>query len=385
MVTDKQLQPRADFVPDGAQVKRRVCCFCEKWESGGIESFLCNVLLHMDLSNLEVDIVAARLEKSVFTQPLKARGVGFYQLSGRLRSPANGRAFWALLKKRRYDVAYLNIFQGLSFYYGYLAKKAGVPMRIAHSHGAGLRSSPGKTLKLCLHRIGKRLWSSAITDFWACSRSAAGFLFPKGRSYQWLPNGIEIERFRFQPALREAERHALGLAGNTFLVGTVGRLSEEKNHSFLLEAFYELKKIRKDSALLIVGTGRLEKQLRMRARELGVEEDVIFYGASPQVERLLWAMDMFAFPSHMEGLGIAGVEAQAAGLPVVASEHVPEEAHITGFFQTVPLRLGAEKWAQALAARQDSVVKREAGADIVQEAGFDVRTAAERIVEIWTR
>lgn len=359
----------------------RVCCFCEKWESGGIESFLCNVLLHMDLSVLEVDIVAARLEESVFTQPLKARGVGFYQLSGKLRSPANGRTFSALLKKRNYDVVHLNIFQGLSFYYGYLAKKAGVPTRIAHSHGADLRGGPGKALKLCLHRLGKKLWSSSVTDFWACSRGAAKFLFPKGQEYQWIPNGIETERFRFHPAFREAERHALGLTEDTFVVGTVGRLSEEKNHSFLLKMFCELKRMRQDSVLLLVGTGCLEERLRVQARALGVEKDVIFYGASSQVERLLWAMDIFVFPSLMEGLGIAGVEAQAAGLPVLCSSAVPPEAVMTAQAAQMELSAGPKAWAEAVLHMR--AADRGSGVEAVAGAGFDVRTVADKVRKEW--
>lgn len=361
---------------------RKVCCFCERWESGGIESFLCNVLLHMDLSGLEVDIVAARLEDSVFTRQLKARGVGFYQLSGKLRSPANGRLFSALLKKRNYDVVHLNIFQGLSFYYGYLAKRAGVPTRIAHSHGTGLRNSPGKALKLCLHRIGKGLWSSSITDFWACSRNAAEFLFPKGQEYQWIPNGIETERFRFHQTSREAERRALGLTEGTFLVGTVGRLSEEKNHSFLLKAFCELKNMHRDSVLLLVGTGALEDQLRTQARELGVEKDVIFYGASSQVERLLCAMDVFVFSSHMEGLPLAVVEAQAAGLPILCSGAIPPEAMMTPQVTQMDLSEGPKAWAEAVLHMK--AVNRGSGAGAVDDAGFDVRAVADKVRKEWT-
>ena len=63
--------------------KVKVCCFCERWESGGIESFLCNVLCHMDLSGLEVDIVAAQMGDSIFTAHLTAHGIRLYELSGR--------------------------------------------------------------------------------------------------------------------------------------------------------------------------------------------------------------------------------------------------------------------------------------------------------------
>lgn len=363
-------------------LKKRVCIFCQTWESGGIEAFISNTLTHMDLSGLEVDIVAEKLKESVFTDRLRGLGITFRELAGSQRSLIrNYRLFEKLIRVRGYDVVHLNIFQGLSFYYGYLAKKAGVPVRIAHSHGAGLRDSPGKALKLCLHRLGKKMWSSSVTDFWACSRGAAKFLFPKGQAYQWIPNGIETKRFRFQPESRAAERHALELTENTLLVGTVGRLSGEKNHGFLLKMFCELKKVRRDSVLLVVGTGCLEKQLRMLARELKVEKDVIFYGASSQVERLLWAMDVFIFPSRVEGLGIAGVEAQAAGLPVLCSSAIPPEAMMTVQAVQIELSAGPQVWAEAVLRMR--AANRENGVEAVAGAGFDIRTVADKVRKEW--
>ena len=366
-----------------SQRKIKVCCFCERWETGGIEAFLYNILTHMNLSNLEVDIVVFHLDNGVFTDHLKSYGINFYQLSGKLRSPKNGRAFWNLLKKRNYDVVYLNVFQGLSFYYGYLAQKANVPIRIAHSHGTGLRNTPGKKLKMGLHQLGKTLWSSSITDFWACSHCAAEFLFSKGQAYQWIPDGIETERFRFQLTDRMNIRNELGAEENCFLIGTVGRLSEEKNHRFLLKIFYEIKKKRKNSILLIVGTGPLKERLRRQAEKLGLEKDVIFYGASSQVERLLWAIDVFVFPSDTEGFGIAGVEAQAAGLPVICSEAIPPEAMITD--QTVQLKLstGAKAWAEKI--MNTDIANRESGVEAVSSAGFDIQTVAEQIRARWMR
>ena len=125
--------------------KRRVCCFCEKWESGGIESFLHNVIMEMDMSRLEIDIVAAQICESVFTASPKEKGVGFYELSGSQRKLGrNHKMFKQLLKERHYDVVHLNIFQGLSLYYAYLAKKAEVAVRIAHSHNTALRQSKTK-------------------------------------------------------------------------------------------------------------------------------------------------------------------------------------------------------------------------------------------------
>lgn len=361
---------------------KRVCVFCESWESGGIEAFLTNVISHMDVAGLEVDIVCASLGRSVFTTPLKERGVGFYQLSGKLRTPENGKRFTELLRERQYDVVHLNIFQGLALYYGRLAEKRGVPVRIAHCHGAGLRNSPGKGLKLKLHALGKRLWSGCATARLACSRQAAEFLFPKGESYEWVPNGIDVARFHFQPEGRETMRRELGIGADTLLLGTVGRLSEEKNQGFLLEVFREAKAKAPNAVLLLVGGGRLEGELRQKAEKSGIADNVIFYGESPRVSELLWAMDVFLFPSLAEGLGIACVEAQAAGLPVICSEHIPQEALVTENVTRLSLSDGARAWAEA-ALNGKASGDRTAAAEAVSAAGYDVETVAARIRKAW--
>lgn len=360
----------------------RICIFCEMWESGGIEAFLTNVISHMDLAGVEIDIVCARLGQSVFTATLKELGVGFYQLSGKLRTPENGKRFAQLLRKRQYDVVHLNIFQGLALYYGRLAQKYGVPVRIAHCHGAGLRNSPGVALKLRLHELGKRLWSGCATARLACSRQAAEFLFPKGMSYEWIPNGIDAVRFRFQAEGRGAMRHELGIGEDTLLLGTVGRLSAEKNQGFLLKVLREVKAKAPNAVLLLVGGGQMEEALRQKAEETGASDGVIFYGESPRIPELLWAMDVFLFPSTTEGLGIAAVEAQAAGLPVVCSEHIPGEALVTEHVTRLSLSAGAGAWAEA-ALKAKAPPDRTAAAKEVSAAGYDVEAVAERIREVW--
>lgn len=362
--------------------KIKVCCFCERWESGGIESFLSNVIHRLDLERVQVDIAAACLAGSVFTEPLQRLGVRFFELSGRQRSLVeNHLQFLALLRRERYHVVHLNLFQGLALAYAGTARRAGVPVRIAHSHNTGLRKSGTRPLKLLVHNMAKYIFAREATAFWACSREAAGFLFPKGalnrRGYRFIPNGIEVERFRFDPAVREQVRAELGVEGQ-FVIGHVGRLCDQKNQDFLLEVFAQVKRRRPESRLLLVGEGELLGRLKERAGELGVAESVIFYGPASRVERLLWAMDVFAFPSRFEGLGIAAVEAQAAGTPVAASEFVPDEACAGPIFRRLSLDAGAYAWADALlgACRPTD---RASCADRVKEAGFDISGVARQL------
>lgn len=371
-----------------ATAKKRICCYCERWESGGIESFLFNMYSRLDPEKIEIDIAAAELRESVFTDSLREKGVYFYELSGSQRNvPANHRLFRALLRRRHYDVLHLNAFHGLSLAYLKIARECGVPVRIAHSHNTALRRSVAKPLKLLLHDAARRRYAPCATELWACSKAAASFLFPKRllaqKGFRFIPNGIDVERFRFDPEGRAAVRKELGISGETLVVGNVGRLCYQKNQMFLLDVFAELVKKRPESRLLLVGEGEDKKRLQARCASLGIAEKVIFYGTTDHVERLLWAMDVFVFPSRFEGLSVAAVEAQAAGLPVLCSDRVSEEAHVAEICRFFCLKDSEKAWAKAIF----NLIKecdRKKAAEKVKKAGFSIDEVAAKIQRIWS-
>lgn len=375
-------------VPIKNDKKQKICCFCEQWESGGIESFLTNVFLHMDLSGLQIEIVAARLGKSIFTEPLEKAGVIFHELHGSTRSLyRNWRLFARLLREENYDVVHLHIFHGLSLVYGFLAKKEGVAVRIVHSHNTALRKSRSRCLKMAVHRISCLLFARAATHRWACSRQAAEFMFPKGilqkNGFTFIPNGIDTDRFARDEDMRRQVRGSMHLDGR-LVVGNVGRLCYQKNQKFLLEVFAFVHQMLPQSTLLLVGEGEDLNLLKDLACREDISDAVLFYGTTDQVEKLYWSMDVFVFPSLFEGLGIAVLEAQASGLPVLCSEHVPEEAFVTEGAKRISLKRGAGCWADAVlkAAKKGWMAN---GQKTVRQAGFDCISVAEKICREYRR
>lgn len=328
---------------------------------------------------MEVDIVASQVKESVFSQRLQEHGVCFRELSGSQKNVLeNYRLFRELLRERRYDVVHLNIFQGMSLYYAHLAKQAGVPVRIAHSHNTDLRKSRTRQVKLWLHRLYSRRYSADATAFWACSKKAAKFLFPTQmlgqRDFIFIPNGIDTEKFRFDPVVREDVRRELGIT-DQFVIGNVGRLCYQKNQSFLLDVFAEVVRLQPKSRLLLVGEGEDLDMLREKARSQGFEDRVIFYGASDQVERLLWATDVFVMPSRFEGLPVTAIEAQAAGLPCLLSDAITKECCVGKYTRFLPLTNNAATWAETL-MMVDQSKNRSIGADSIRQAKFDVADSA---------
>lgn len=361
-------------------MKRRICIYCDTWASGGIESFLYNMLSYMDLSGLEIDIVAARIKDSLFTKGLEDKGIRFYELSGQKYALIkNAKCFMRLIRSRSYDVVHINAFQALTLYFLRIAKRMRVQIRIAHSHNTMLRKCKMYPLKLLIHHISRKLFSDDATNWWSCSSTAADFLFSKKcrkkNGFLLIPNGIDINRFRFNAEVREIVRKELNLEGK-FVIGNIGRLCYQKNQDFLLEVFAEAVKLKPDSRLLLVGDGERKEWLQKKAIRLGISNAVIFCAATRDVERLYWAMDVFAFPSHFEGLGIVAIEAQAAGLPTVCSFGVPQEACVTPLFKRLPIEAGANAWANLLLSSVNMQISSKELSKAIQNAQYDITSVS---------
>ena len=360
-------------------MKKRICIFLEKWSSGGIESLLTDVLSHMTTDNIDVDVVAHRVEQSVFTDRLLSSGINLIELSGKVRSFKNKILFTNLMKKKHYDVLHVNTFHSLSIGYAAIAKRLGVPKRIVHSHGAGLRKSILRPLKLLAHYVGRALYGKYATDRWACSRKAGEFLFGK-RDFLFLPNGIDASRFEFNEQSKKRIRESLGLT-NEKVVGCVARLSSEKNQIRLIDALSESELKNTNTVLLLVGDGddEYKAELTKRAEEKGVAPRVIFYGASDDVPSMLCAIDVFVLPSIAEGFGIAAIEAQASGLPTLCSDAVPKETEITDLISYLPLSSGAKVWAGRIAEMLSSDAERQGKSAVVEQSGYDIESCARKV------
>jgi glycosyltransferase involved in cell wall biosynthesis len=132
-----------------------------------------------------------------------------------------------------------------------------------------------------------------------------------------IPNGVDIARFAPRAAERAAVRRELGLPEDAWIVGTVGRLSPEKNQALLVDAMAPL--LGEGRRLVVVGDGPERTALEALVASTPAGRYVSMLGRRTDVERLLAAWDAFALSSRTEGLPLVLLEAMAAGLPVVST------------------------------------------------------------------
>jgi len=143
--------------------------------------------------------------------------------------------------------------------------------------------------------------------------------FPKGR-VQTLYNAIDVAKVEAGQLDKKEARQFLGLDKKAFIVGNVGRLHPDKDQATLIKAFAEFNKKAPSSQLAILGSGRLESELKSLSAELGIEKGVLFLGQVENAVNYYRAFDLFALSSDKEPFGLVLLEAMVARVPVVASD-----------------------------------------------------------------
>jgi glycosyltransferase involved in cell wall biosynthesis len=198
----------------------------------------------------------------------------------------------------------------------------------AHAMAAFLGASPGVS-RVVTRRMDyrlrggwytRRLYNHEVQAVVAISEGVCAALKASGvepARIHLVPSGVEVARFAGATARRSAARARLGLADDAWVVASVGALEERKGHDVLLDAVATLPDPR--LVVLIVGDGSQRDVLAARTAARGLGERVRLLGRVEDVTEILAAADVLAMPSRQEGLGVAALEAMAAGLPVIAS------------------------------------------------------------------
>ncbi|MDO4622115.1 MAG: glycosyltransferase family 1 protein [Eubacteriales bacterium] len=341
---------------------------------GGLETMLMNYYRNIDRSRVQFDFIEHRPEKSDYDEDIERLGGHIYRMP---RLVPWSRSYRAALKRffgEHPEYRIVHVHQDcLSSAALCAAKECGVPIRIAHSHAAG----QDKNWKYLIKLWYKRRIPGYATDLFACGRDAGDWMFG-GAEYRILNNAISAGQNRYNKEVRDKVRAELGLEG-AFLLGLTARFSAAKNHLFLLDIFHAVADREPSARLLLVGDGELRESIKRKAGELGLADKVIMTGLRTDVPDLLQAMDVFVMPSNYEGVSLAIVEAQAAGLPCFISDKVPIDCKKTDLVQQLSLNDSPEVWAEAILGCK-GVERRDTFQEIVH-AGFDIESNAEELQE----
>jgi len=170
-----------------------------------------------------------------------------------------------------------------------------------------------------------------------------------------IRNGIDFNKYKNVVETKEEIRKKLNISPDSFVVGSVGRLTYQKYPEFIVDVFNEVVKRRSDSVLLMVGNGKLENDIKERIHNYGLDDKFILLSNRGDMPQLYKAMDVFLFPSRYEGLGIVLIEAQITGIHCVVSDRIPKEAFQSNLITVLSLEDPLDKWADSCIEKQSNI------------------------------
>ena len=352
---------------------------------GGIDMFVWQLIRSVDKS-IHLDcLTPLNCVNEDFRKDLSERGGNLFELNLKKNGNLNYayRPIKSFLKEHHYDVVHIHAssIQELAAIAAAADRGSKDTKVIVHSHGTGSKFT---FVMRVFRRIAGFSMSRHVDCFCACSKVAAEWKYiPKHQKQAHIiNNGINTEQFMFDRERRKEIRERMNISDSEFVLGNVGRLSYEKNQGYLINIFEKLLQVKPDSKLVLVGDGPDREALAKSAESKGLSEKIIFVGNTTDVAGYLMAMDVFVFPSVHEAFGFAAVEAQASGLPVVASDIIPKDVKMCESVKFLPI--GDEnisKWTDAIA--NACCEDRKKGVEAVRKAGYDLKNTAKQVEKLY--
>lgn len=363
---------------------KKVLIFAPTAPTSGITQYILNMLSVMDTENIHFDILSFKNHR------LKAwcekNSTEYFELDiSPYKNPKGYTAFLKNVFSKGYNVVHFHLSSISDLRIFKFARKSGAKRIIVHSHNS-FTDVPSKLRRIVFGNLHKilRIFANKYSDYkCACSPVAAEWMFGKnkGRTATIMNNAVDISKFAYNETHRNDLRESLNIT-TKYVVGHIGRFSVQKNQKFLLDTFKELSKKRDDCTLLLIGNGELTDNVKQHAKDLKLENKVVFVDFQEDIYRYYSAMDLFVMPSLFEGLPITLVEAQANSLKSLVSDVITKSSDLTGLVEFMSLNDGYEKWAERIDKKLESC-ERVDRAEKIEQSGFSLGGQAKVISDLY--
>lgn len=356
----------------------KIVLFIDKWDSGGIETYLLSNLERIERGKFEFTIVTSKKLTTVYDQRLKKINIKIVELLKKEYSPVVRNfklvgAFRKYIRNANVDIIHFHIYNAISMIYCFFSKDR-VNTRILHSHNSDIEPGRLRELKILVHKVCRKIFLKYSTHRWACSDLAGKWLYGN-TDFEYKKNGISVENFSFDITKRNDFRASNSLE-EEIVLGTIGRMNSQKNQIFLLK----LMKIFKDNNLLfrlyIVGDGPLKGELQEFIKNNNLN-NVVLYGITNDIQEFLSGIDIFLLPSFFEGNPVSAIEAQTSGVKTMLSNKITKYAHILENTEFIDITEEKEWYKSISEFRLINNNIRKKSSSIVRNAGYSIEDTAK--------
>lgn len=362
--------------------------------NGGAESFIMNQYRNIDRTKVQFDFLTTREGEFAFNQEIRDLGGKIYVI----KSPAEQGMFKyikdtvrIIKADRRIKALHAHVLYscGISVF---AAALAGLKIRISHSHNTKKYTDGGIKRKL-YERVMRGLILTFSTDYFACGNEAGvnlyGKRFLKSRKSKFIPNSIDIKRFApVSDDVKSALKQEFNIPNGIPVYTNIGRFVDQKNHVYQLEIIRSLKGSGHDFRYLMVGQGEHEQIIKQQAKQLGIDDCIVFTGPRQDIPAILSITDAFVLPSLFEGLPVTAIEAQAAGVPCLCADNITRQADIgLDMINYIGIdKNDVEKWRDAcINCKDKSAFDRSLIEERLKQLSFDSKSGAEYLCSVYTR
>ncbi len=283
---------------------------------GGSETLLLSFLKFLDNERFTPE-VHCFYHAGKLSQEFRDEGITVHEWNAPKRDPLTFFRMISCLRRKRFDILHTHLFDRQGRVAGYLG---GIPVIVTTYHlvtdwdtGGGLSERIKVSIDSLTSRLNDRI--IAVSDEVRKNAIEKGGI--QADKIVTIPNGIDTSFYRSVP-INETLRDELGLRGKRVILA-IGRLVEQKGHSYLIRAAGKLKQQYPDISVLIIGEGPLELTLKSQIGQEGLTDEIRLLGVRRDIPELMALSDIYVMPSIYEGLPITLLEAMASEKPIVAT------------------------------------------------------------------
>lgn len=354
----------------------KVLQVCSSMNAGGVETFLYNYYKMMDKTKVTYDFAVYTGENGIYRNIFEELNSKVYKLPSKKYILSSIVTLRKLIENNNYDIVHIHLSYKSLIPLIAAKKSSNKPKIIVHYHLANYKMTFRR--KICNYFITKK------TDIIAaCSNDALANLNIKNKRKIIIYNAIDYKKFMFRKEYRDEWRNKLNISDECVCIGTVGRITEQKNPNFILKIIAELSKRISNFKFIYVGSGDLNEAIKQRAISMNIQDKIIFTGAISNVNEIYNCFDAFIFPSLYEGLGITVVESQTNGLKTYVSSGIPLEANFSGNVFYIDLKENESSWCDLIL--KNGFERNSFELEKLKKYNFSIEEEAKKIESLYLR
>lgn len=348
----------------------------------GITNVIFNYLNSLDSDSIIFDMLSLNQPDHIYVSFIERKGGHLFVLSRKDGALKYWIGLRNLISRNKYDAVHIHGNSHTVVLELSAALFANCKNRIVHAHNT-------QTDYPLFHKYSTPLFKLLVTHRFSCGIDAGKWMFGTS-SFTVINNGIDIEKFHFNPEKRILVRNENNWNQNRKVIGHVGYFEKVKNQEWVISVFSELYKTDNTYRLLLIGDGVQRDDMQQLVRKLNLSDVVRFTGNIDNVEDYLNAMDLVMMPSLYEGLPLTLIEQQVNGLRCFVSENITRESDKTGNLSFLSLSLPVSEWADTIrkVSIDDELARLSRSEDAIKAitaCGYNIKQEAMKLLEFYKK